>query len=86
MEISAVEQILSYAIVGAALSTVIQWAQAKYGVEGNTTKFIAIGASVVLGGGVWFLAGTTLWVSILGILAAANTMYALVFSGVRKEE
>lgn len=86
MEITTVvEQLLSYAIVGVALSSFIQWAQAKYGVEGNTTKFIAIGASVALGTIIWFLAGTTLWAPILGILAAANTMYALVFSGVRKQ-
>lgn len=80
---TAVQEILSYAIVGAGLSSLIQYIQVKYGAEGNTTKLMSIGASVVLGAIVWALAGTTLWTSILGILAAANTMYALVFSGAR---
>ena len=82
---TAVEQILSFAIVGGLLSTLIQIIQVRFGAEGNTTKMLAIGLSVVLGTIIWALAGTTLWTSILGILAAANTMYALVFSGVRKE-
>lgn len=72
---------LSIGIVGAALSYATQWLQDKYGVEGNQTRVIAIGGSVVLGAAVWFLQGTEIWASILGVLAAASTVYAFVFKG-----
>lgn len=80
---TAVQQFLAIGIVGAALSAAIQWLQAKYGVEGGTTRTIAILGSVVLGGLVWVLSGTAIWQSILGVLAAASTVYAMFFSGVK---
>lgn len=83
MENVAVETFLSIGIVGAALSWGIQWIQDRWGVEGAQTKAISIVGSVVLGGLVWFLQGTAVWASILGVLASASTVYALVFSGKR---
>lgn len=83
MENVAIEAFLSIGIVGAALSFATQWLQDKYGVEGANTKAIAIVGSVVLGGFVWFLQGTAVWASILGVLASASTVYAMLFSGKR---
>ncbi len=80
---TAVQQFLAIGIVGAALSAAIQWLQAKYGVGGGKTRAIAIIGSIVLGGGVWYLSGTAMWASILGVLAAASTVYAMFFSGVK---
>ena len=81
MENELVTSFLSIGIVGAALSYATQWLQDKYGVEGTQTKAIAIGGSVVLGAAVWFLQGTELWASIIGVLAAASTVYAMYFKG-----
>lgn len=81
MENELVMSFLSIGIVGAALSYATQWLQDKYGVEGNETKIIAIVGSIVLGAIVWFLQGTAVWASILGVLAAASTVYAFVFKG-----
>lgn len=86
MEAEAINQFLSIGIVGAALSMAIQWLQAKFGVQGSVTRAISIAGSVVLGGAIWFLQGTAVWASILGVLAAASTVYAMVFSGIRKND
>lgn len=86
MEGETLNQFLSIGIVGAALSMGIQWLQAKFGVEGTVTRVISIAGSVVLGGAIWFLQGTAVWASILGVLAAASTVYAMVFSGIRKSD
>ena len=80
---TAVQQFLAIGIVGVAFSIAIQWLQSKFGVGGNKTKAIAIVGSVVLGGLVWFLSGTAIWASILGVLAAASTMYAMFFSSIK---
>ena len=86
MEDTAVQAFLSIGIVGAAMSYGIQMLQDKFGVEGSQTKAISIVGSIVLGGAIWFLQGTEVWASILGVLAAASTAYALLFSGKRKNE
>lgn len=84
MEDQAIQAFLSIGIVGAAFSTLIQWMQMRFGVEGATTRAISIVGSVVLGGAIWFLQGTAIWASILGVLGAASTVYAVFFSGMRK--
>lgn len=86
MEGDLVTQFLSIGIVGAALSYFTQWLQEKYGVGGNQTRVIAIAGSVLLGAGVWFLQGTAVWASIMGVLAAASTVYAMIFSGKRTKD
>lgn len=87
MENELLTSFLSIGIVGAALSMATQWLQDKYGVEGTETKLIALAGSVLLGAAVWFLQGTEIWASILGVLAAASTVYAFVFKGrVNKRE
>lgn len=86
METELVTQFLSIGIVGAALSYLTQYLQEKFGVEGNETRIIAIVGSVLLGAVVWFLQGTEVWASILGVLASASTVYAFVFSGKRTKD
>lgn len=84
MEINTVVQaFLSIGIVGAALSAGIQWLQNKYGVEGSQTKAIAIFGSIVLGGVIYFVSALPIWSTILGVLAAASTVYAMFFAGSR---
>ena len=83
MENELITQFLNIGIVGATLSFATQWLQEKYGVEGKETKVIAIAGSVFLGAAIWLLQGTEVWASIIGVLAAASTVYAMVFSGKR---
>lgn len=82
MEIDA---FLSIALVGAALSLLIEWVTNKWGTGSAASRAIAIGLSVVVGGLYWFLSGTAIWQSVLGVLAAASTVYAMFFSGSKKE-
>ena len=85
MEVTAaVEALMSFAVVGAAVSALIQWMQVKFGPEGNETKVLAIVFSLIAGIVVWLLFETAYWTSVLGVFAAANTVYAMFFSGVRK--
>lgn len=86
MEQAAVQAFLSIGIVGATLSLAIQYLQDRYGVAGSETKLISIVGSVVLGGIIWVLQGTEIWASILGVLAAASTVYAMVFAGKRAND
>ncbi len=76
-----INNFLEIAIVGAALSLLIEWITNKWGSSSAQAKGIAIVASIVVGGLYWFLSGTAVWQSILGVLAAASTVYALFFSG-----
>ena len=42
MEVTAaVEALMSFAVVGAAVSAFIQWIQVKFGAEGTETKILA---------------------------------------------
>ena len=84
MEVTAaVEALMSFAVVGAAVSAFIQWIQVKFGAEGTETKILAIVFSLVSGILVWVLADTAYLTSVLGVFAAANTVYAMFFSCVR---
>lgn len=67
----------SIAIVGAALSVIINLIKGKFGTDTGTTKAITIGLSIVLGLAYYFLEGTAIWKSILGILGAASAFWAI---------
>jgi len=67
----------SIAIVGAALSLVINFIKGKWGTDTGITKLITIGLSVLLGVGYYFLEGTAIWKSILGILGASSAFWAI---------
>lgn len=72
-----INDFLSIAIVGAALSLAIEWITNKWGTGSAASKAIAIVLSVVVGGAYWYLSSLAIWQSILGVLAAASTVYAL---------
>lgn len=82
MELSA---FLEISIVGALLSLVIEYITNKANTNPLGGKTLAILLSIVVGAAYWFLSGTAIWQSILGILAAASTVYAIVFSGSKKD-
>lgn len=68
--------LLGITIVGAALSAIIEGIKSRYGTSSWATKVLTILLSIVVGLVYVWLAGTGVWVSILGVLAAASTVYA----------
>lgn len=76
---------LGIAIVGAALSLVIEWVTNKLGTNSAGSKAVSIALSVVVGGAYWYLSGTAIWQSVLGVLAAASTVYAIFINKGSKE-
>lgn len=71
-------EFLEIGIIGAIISIIIQIIKEKWGTESDTTKVLTIGLSIVIGSVYYFLQGTALWQSILGVLATASTFYALI--------
>jgi hypothetical protein len=78
-----INDFLGIAIVGSALSVVIEWLTTKYGTNTPASKAIAILLSIVVGGLYWLLSGTAIWQSVLGVLATSSTVFALYFNGKR---
>lgn len=72
-----INDFLGIAIVGAALSVLIEFITNKFDTTAAGGKAVAIVASVIVGGIYWALADTAIWESILGVLAAASTVYAI---------
>ena len=69
---------LGILVVGSVLSIVISWIKEKFGTESNSTKLVTIGLSVVVGGAYFLFWETVWWATMIGILTAASTVYALV--------
>ncbi|MDQ3158782.1 MAG: hypothetical protein M3P98_01430 [bacterium] len=72
-----INDFVGIAIVGSGISLVLDYIKAKWGTESSTTKLLVIGLSIVCGGAYYFLQDTVLWQTILGVLAAASTFWAL---------
>jgi len=66
------------AIVGTGLSLIIQIIKNHWGIESNKTKLLTILLSILVGGFYFALRGTVLYETIIGILAASSTVYALI--------
>lgn len=79
-----INDFLGIAIVGVALSFVIEMIQAKYKVGSRATKGLTIALSILVGAGYYFIQSTAWYEPMLGILAAASTTYALLFKGASK--
>lgn len=74
-------EFLAIGIVGAALSLLVEWLQAKYGTSSKETRAIVLGGAIMLGAAVWALSlNTVLYEAVLGVLASASTVYAMFFS------
>ena len=81
---SSLQAFLSIGIVGTALSLTIQYIKMKADINGSTAKAMVVALSVFVGCFVFLLSKYAIWESILGVLAAASTVYALLFSDIRK--
>lgn len=71
-----INDFLGIAIVGSALSFLIQYIKGKLGTKSLATKGITIGLAIILGAGYVFLRDTQWWTTIIGVLVAASTFYA----------
>ena len=76
-----INDFLSIAIIGAVLSIVIQFIKNKFGMNANMIKLMTILLAVFVGIVYYFLSQTIWWQTILGVLAAASTVYALLLKG-----
>lgn len=72
-----INDFLGIGIVGVALSLVIEWIKNRFGTYSVGTKAVTIGLSIVVGSAYFFLRDTSIWQTILGVLASASTFYAL---------
>lgn len=73
-----IDDFLGIAIVGAGLSGIIEYIKLKMGIDSWATKILTIILAIVVGGLYVFLAGTPIWTTIIGVLAAATTVYAFI--------
>lgn len=71
-----VNTFLQIGIVGIGLSALIEVIQGKFGTGSLFTKAITIVLSVALGSAWFFLQGTPLLETIIGILGVATVFYA----------
>ena len=71
---------LSIGIIGTALSAVFQLVKDYMPTNSAGNKLVMVGASLILGGAYYLFSATTWWVDVLGVLAAASTVYAFVFN------
>lgn len=75
-----INNFLGIAIVGAALSVVVQTIKGKFGIDKSGTKALCILLAVIVGGAYWYASQLPIWQAILGVLAAASTVYAFIFN------
>lgn len=71
-----INNFLGIAIVGSALSLLMQWAKAHLGGYPLGNKLVIVAASLVVGSAYYFLQDTAYWQTVLGVLASASTFYA----------
>ncbi len=68
--------LLEIAIVGVIASLIMQGIKKWAKTSGWKSKVATVLVSIVLGGAYYFLKGTNVWESMLGVLASASTVYA----------
>jgi biotin transporter BioY len=72
-----INDFLGIAIVGAIVSALIEWVTRKWGTTSLASKAVAIVISIIVGGFYTYFSGTVWWTTIIGVLAAASTVWAL---------
>lgn len=80
----SIDNFLAIGIVGVFLSLTIQIIKKVFGTSNSKTKVITIVLSIAVGSFYYFLKDTIYWQTIVGVLAAASTVYALFFNNVKK--
>ena len=73
MEISA---FLEIGVIGVALSLVVEYIKTK-ATSDLDMRAVVLALSVVVGTGYWIVADTAYYQSVIGVLSAASTVYAI---------
>ena len=73
-----INDFLGIGAVGIFLSAAIELIQARWDTGSIKTRFITLGLSVALGTVYFLFRETEWWMTVLGILASASTVYAFV--------
>lgn len=73
----SIEDFIGISVVGGLLSLVIQFIKGKLGTESLGTKVLTVVLSIIVGGAYFFVRDTVWYPSILGVLAASSTVYAM---------
>lgn len=69
--------IVNFAIVGGFVSIVMQVLRSAFNIGQAGSKLMLLALALAFGGGVVFLADTSLWPTILAVLGGASTAYGL---------
>jgi hypothetical protein len=80
------QELMNLAIVGAALSLVIEFIQRKFSVDGGKAKALTIVLALIVGTGYVLLRDTNYWVTLMAILSAASFVYAIFIPSRKKKE
>lgn len=86
MDITNIGDFLGIAIVGVALSLVLELIQAKFGTGSVQMRALTIVLAIIVGSVYVLFRETLWWQTMLGILAAASAVYAMFFSGVSRSQ
>jgi hypothetical protein len=79
MEQNEIIQVLSQsALVGAALSLLMQFIKNKFGLDSNKSKLIILVVCLVGASAFYLLKSTPYWMPLLGILGTASALYNFI--------
>lgn len=76
----SISEFLAIGIVGAAMSVVFEIINSRYASNPNKTKFLVILLSLIVGALYVWVRTTPYFVTVVTILGAASTVYALFFN------
>ena len=74
------DNFLAIGIIGTLISIIFEKTKKKWGVESDESKMVMISVSILVGAIYYFFSSLAVWQSVLGILAASSTMYAMFYS------
>jgi hypothetical protein len=74
------DNFLAIGIIGAIISIIFEYGKKKWGVESHQSKILMISISMIIGAVYYWASSLAIWQSVLGILAASSTMYAMFYS------
>lgn len=73
--------LFNIAIVGGAISVFVEYIKNKTGNNPFYIKLFTLALSIVLGAAYYLYSGTEIFTSIVGVLGAASTIWAMIIKG-----
>ncbi|MDE2105251.1 MAG: hypothetical protein KGL39_48950 [Patescibacteria group bacterium] len=75
-----IQTFLAIGIVGVVCSLIVEAITRYFSTKPLTSKLVSAVTCLVIGTGFYFASHATWWATVLGVLAAASTVYAFVFN------